>query len=72
MFGRYEGKDLGELADEVVDLEVVVVGMGLVLLGGWCRLLGRWFGGRTPLSLGRGGGVVCWMQRRRAHMVHCR
>lgn len=53
MFGGYEGKNLLELADEVVDLEMVV-GMGLVLLGRWCGLFGR-FRRWAPLSF-RGAG----------------
>lgn len=68
MFGGYEWKNLLELADEVVDLEVVV-GMGLVLLGRWCRLFGR-FRRWAPLSFRRIGGVVRWVQRRGAHVVH--
>jgi hypothetical protein len=50
MFGGYEWKNLLELADKVVDLEVVV-GVCLVQLGWWCGLFGR-FGRRAPLSFG--------------------
>lgn len=57
MLGGDEGEDFGELADEVVDLEVVV-GVCLVLLGRRCRLF-RWLGGRAALSFGGVGGVIC-------------
>lgn len=57
MLGGDEGEDFGELADEVVDLEVVV-GVCLVLLGRRCGLF-RWLGGRAALSFGGVGGVIC-------------
>ncbi len=39
MFGGYERKNLGALAGEVVDVEMV--GVGLRDLGGRCRLVWR-------------------------------